>query len=137
MSEDLAWAAGLFEGEGSVRITKPQARNWGTLVVAVTNTDTDIIAFFQDRWPAYCKQVSGTGVGRRRVAYVWTTAALKAASFLVEIQPHLRSDRMKERVAWGLDFQATVRASSSEEYREDRWTRHWWMAELNLRGLRT
>ncbi|MDP9350375.1 MAG: hypothetical protein M3P51_02365 [Chloroflexota bacterium] len=132
---DLAWAAGLFEGEGSVRINPVTDRNWGHLTASVTSIDADIVGFFHDRWGGYCKSVS-VGPGRRP-AFAWLIAARRAAAFLSQIQPYLRSERMREKVEWGLAFQAQKRLGArGEEYRATQQQYAERMAELNLRGLK-
>lgn len=135
---ELAWAAGLFEGEGTVRINKPTKRNMGALIVSVVNTDMQVLQFFQDRWPGYMKRATGLGP-RQRPAWVWVTAAHDAAAFLRAIRPYVVRDRVKERIDHGLDFQAgksTSRAvNRTYEYAEAQWVAYWWMCELNKRGV--
>ena len=132
---ELAWAAGLFEGEGSIRINKPGRRNWGHLVASVVNTDRQVIDFFQARWPGYCKSATGLRPDQRP-AWVWVIAARQAAAFLEAIRPHVVCDRVKRKLEHGLTFQAQKRVGGnySEEYRADQWNAYWWMAELNVRG---
>lgn len=135
--QELAWAAGLFEGEGSVRISKPALRNWGSLNVDVPNTDHEIIAFFADRWHGSVHHVEQQG--RRREYWRWRCASLHAATFLRAIEPFVVTERVRGRIAHGLAFQdqkLKSRAARTEEYREAQWIAYWWMAELNLRGAR-
>lgn len=133
---DLAWAAGLFEGEGSVRINKPARRNWGSLTASVVNTDREIVDFFQDRWPGYCKAATGLRP-EQRPAWVWVIAARQAAAFLEAIRPFVRSTRVRTKIAYGLEFQAqklSGLACRTQAYCEVQWNAYWWMAELNARG---
>ena len=51
---ELNWAAGMFEGEGTIRINRyrsPKGDNVYRLQCKVPNTDNDIIDFFRDHWP--------------------------------------------------------------------------------------
>lgn len=133
---DLALAAGLFEGEGTVRISRPQPRNWGHLDVSLVNTDREIVDFFQSRWPARVRLATGLRPAQRQ-AYVWTIAARQAAAFLEDVRPYVLTTRMKERIRHGLAFQAQKRMGAgprTQEYCEDQWNAYWWMAELNKRG---
>lgn len=134
---ELAWAAGLFEGEGTVRINKPGRRNWGHLAVSVVNTDRQVVEWFQSRWPGYMKVATGMRPSQRQ-AWVWVTAAKRAATFLAAIRPFVVRDRVRERIDHGLDFQAQkrvgVRAARDSQYAEDQWNAYWWMCELNVRG---
>lgn len=134
----LAWAAGFFEGEGSVRVSRPAARNWGTLNVDVPNTDESVVRFFEQRWGGSVKhQPQG---GRRRAVWRWRLAARQAVPFLEAIRPYLVSVKYRDRVDHALAFQAqkiATRANRSEAYRQAQWEAYWWMAELNVRGVRT
>lgn len=140
---DLAWAAGLFEGEGTVRINKPAPRNWGALCVSVVNTDRQVLDFFQARWPGCYKAATGLRP-EQRDAWVWVIAARRAAAFLEQIRPYVVRDRVRERIAHAIYFQGQKRASlrslsdeEREEYRGDQWNAYWWMCELNKRGRET
>ena len=131
---DLAWAAGFFEGEGSVRISKPALRNWGSLCVDIPNTDESLVRFF-GQW--------GGSVhfhpqqGRRRAYWRWRVSSRQAAAFLAEIRPYVRSERVLAKIDHGLAFQAQKQSNRSDEaYREDQWAAYWWMAELNARGVK-
>lgn len=43
---DIAWAAGLFEGEGCVRYWRTGARQWGTPQMSIGMTDLDVLQSF-------------------------------------------------------------------------------------------
>ena len=133
---ELVWAAGLFEGEGTVRINKPTRRNCGTLIVSVVNTDRDVLDFFQARWPGYMKRATGLGP-RQRPAWVWVIAARRAAAFLRLIQPFIVRARVLERIDVALQFQddKVVGRNRPAHYVESQWHSYWWMRELNVRGV--
>lgn len=134
---ELAWAAGLFEGEGTVRINKPTRRNCGALIVSVCNTDRDVLDWFQARWPGYMKKSTGLDLTRQRQGWVWLIAATKAAAFLTAIRPFVVRRRMIDRIDHALAFQAGKRhgrANRSLGYIADQWAAYWWMCELNQRG---
>lgn len=136
MSLDLAWAAGVFEGEGSVRISKPQPRNIGALCVDMVNTDREIVVFFADRWPGYFREVEAKG--QRRNFWRWRAGAIVAAAVLEDLMPYLRTERVRRRAALGLEFQAQKvagRGNRTPEYRARQWHYYRQMAELNQRGL--
>lgn len=139
---ELAWAAGLFEGEGTIRINKPSMRNWGTLCASVVNTDSDVTDFFQARWPGYLKPC-GVSKPNHRPAWMWVIAAHKAVEFLRAIRPYVVRRRVIERIDHGLYFQAQKRmdvrsmtARERYEYAEAQWAAYWWMCHLNERGVR-
>jgi hypothetical protein len=135
----LAWAAGLFEGEGTVRINKPTIRNWGSLMVSVVNTDREVVDFFQARWPGYCKPAGGLDPTRQRPAWVWVIAARKAADFLTTIRPFIVRNKVKERIEHALWFQSQKRHGTGcfdDAYKQEQWEAYMWMCELNWRGVR-
>ena len=101
---DLAWVAGFFEGEGSVRINSFTKRNWGALIVSVCNTDKSIIEWFYKNWPGCFKRATGTN-GNRKEAWVWVIASKKAEAFLKEIKPHIKRDIVLEKISTALKFQ--------------------------------
>lgn len=133
---EMAWAAGLFEGEGSVMIRRPGNRHLGVLTVSVVNTDTQIVAFFQERWPGYCKRATGQRP-EQRPAWVWLIAARQAAAFLDDITPYLRSDRVRRKAALALEFQDARRwGARGEAYRAASWDYYRQMLALNQRGVK-
>lgn len=136
---DLAWAAGLFEGEGTVRINKPSRRNTGALLASVVNTDRQVSEWFQTRWPGFMKRATGLDPSRQRPAWVWVVAARRAVAFLSAIRPFVVRDLVRARIDHGLAFQAEKSASPlvnrSVAYAEQQWIAYWWMRELNARGV--
>lgn len=56
-ADDLVWAAGMFEGEGSIMIgtyRSPKGEDVYALHCKIPSTDYDIIAFFSEHWPKSC-----------------------------------------------------------------------------------
>lgn len=136
---ELAWAAGLFEGEGTVRINKATWRNLGHLCVSVCNTDREVVEFFQVRWPGYLKPATGLRPDQRP-AWVWVIAARRAAAFLRDVAPFIQTTRVAGKIKVGLEFQdgksrchAVCRAPS---YAMDQFASYLYMRELNVRGRR-
>ena len=133
---ELSWAAGLFEGEGNIRINKPTKQNLGTLMVSVTNCDPRIVEFFQERWPGYMK-LQKKGRDREHVsdAWCWVIAAQKAADFLTALLNHFVTERTWTRAMLGLEFQGQkIRydlVNRSEEYRVRQWDFYWAMRAWN------
>lgn len=133
---ELAFAAGLLEGEGTIRLNRPTKRNKGALLVSCVNTDRELISFLQDRWPGYCKPATGLRSGQRP-AFVWVIAALKALSFLEEIEPYVVTHRMRERIRtarWWQTIKAKHWRYRTEDDFEESFNCWHWMAELNRRG---
>ena len=133
--DEIIWAAGLFEGDGSVRINRPTKHNLGALMVAITSTDRDIPEWFQSRWPGHCKSVSTSE--DRKPAWGWVVPAIKAKGFLVSIRPFVKSKRMQIRIDLGIEFQwqkiTRGKGNRTEEYRLRQWAYYERMIELNGR----
>lgn len=133
---DLAFAAGLMEGEGTVRVSAITRQNKGCLVVSMTNTNIELVAYMQDLWPGYCKQVTGLRPDQKP-AWRWAIAARRAMAFLDEIEPFVVSWRMAERIAtarWWQQIKAKPWQYRDEEDYEESFNCWHWMAELNHRG---
>lgn len=131
---ELAWAGGIFEGEGSVRINSPTQRNLGALLVDMVNTDKALVEFFNERWPGYFRSVSPAG--NRRIFWRWRIAAHDAAEFLRAVQPFLRGEK-RARVALGLEYQlqkVQSKANRTPEYRARQISYFDRMKALNSRG---
>jgi hypothetical protein len=135
--QELAFAAGFMEGEGTVRINRPTQRNKGHLVVSTVNTDESLIAWFQERWPGYCKPATGLRPDQRP-AWVWTIAARRALAFLEQIEPFVVSWRMHERIEtarWWQRIKSKHWRYRTEADFEESFACWHWMAHLNARGV--
>jgi hypothetical protein len=133
---ELAWAAGLFEGEGSVRINPRTRKNLGALLTDIANVDRDIPAFFAARWGGTITTYEAKE--RQREYYRWRCSSKQAAAFLDAILPHLRTLRYRERALLGLEYQAQKNTNAAvnrtPEYAEQQREYFDRMAKLNLRG---
>lgn len=137
---ELAWAAGLFEGEGNIRINKPTKRNLGALICSVTNCDPRIVGFFQERWPGYLKPTTKMREYHSD-AWCWVIAARQAETFLVTLLDHFVTERTWTRAMLGLEFQAQKtrfnQFTRTEEYRSRQWEFYWAMRAWNHHPRRT
>jgi hypothetical protein len=132
---DLAFAAGLMEGEGTVRINKPTRRNRGALIVSCVNTDRWLIDFLHDRWAGSLK--TGGVVGQRGVI-VWTIASRQALAFLTQIEPYVVSKRMRLRIdtaRWWQKIKSKHWRYRIEDDYAEAFACYHWMRELNARGV--
>lgn len=93
---DLNWAAGLFEGEGTVTITKGGRTSHARCVATMTNTDRQVVQFFLDRWPGPLRVVHPKG--NARPAWVWLVQGPMLAAFIADISPHLRTERVRAKM---------------------------------------
>jgi hypothetical protein len=135
---DLEWIAGHFEGEGTVTILNGGRLGNFKPAVSLASTDKEVIDILNSRWPAYI-------VGPRRPTdnsrQVWTwriTGALRVHYFLMSIQPHIRTNRVRSKVSVVLNFCERL---VSEEYNRE--SNKSWKAplvkiirDMNTRGCR-
>jgi len=130
-------AAGLMEGEGTVRINQPTKRNKGALLVSMVNTDFELIDWMQARWPGYCKPATGLRENQRP-AMVWVIASLRALAFLEQIEPFVVTTRMRERIKtarWWQGIKAKHWRYRTEADYEEAFNCFHWMKELNACGV--
>lgn len=133
----LAWLAGLFEGEGHIGVKRSGSSF--VLRCAVAMTDAEVVGMFQERWPA--SFVTRRSLGNARRQYRWEIYARKAETFLLEIQPFVRSSRVDEKVAAALEFQRQKLSSNASsragaEYRERQAEFFDLFRRLNATGVR-
>jgi len=93
----VAWAAGFFDGEGYVGITRHTTDGFA-LQVAVTQVDPRPLGVLRGLFGG---SISGV---KNRAIYQWRLSARAAAPMLKEILPFLRVKG--EQAALGLEFQA-------------------------------
>ncbi len=97
---DCIWAAGHFEGEGTVTLTKGGRIMNVRPCVTLSSTDRECTAFFQDRWPGHWRSFIPRSVtGNVRRAYTWTlSSGERIEIFLADILPHVRTQRVREKI---------------------------------------
>lgn len=138
LSAEMHWQAGIFEGEGSVRINSATKRNRYALLVEVTNTDRSLVEPFQRMWGGSILVCTPANDPTRKTAYRWRAAAKQAEAFLLAVWPCLRTDKYRRRAVCGLDFQAQkstrARVNRTPEYSAAQRGFYDWITDLNLRG---
>jgi hypothetical protein len=91
--EQLAYAAGLFDGEGTVQISRPTAKRprEHRLRIAVTMTHEPTVRWLADTFGGTARGVMAPSVsGRgRRPRWEWAVQAVAAARFLAAVRPWL------------------------------------------------
>lgn len=114
----LAYAAGIFDGEGSIGIYR-RAGRWPTLALIITVASTD------PRVPSFMRSVLGVGTiahreprtRNRQASYYWRAVSLSAAGALHRLAPFLM---VKQRQCnFALQFQSLMgeKHTSDERYR--------------------
>ncbi len=91
--EELAYAAGIIDGEGYIGIRRiKKAPRTAVVAVEVGNTDPRLILWLRQRWP---DSLNDQPVKRKKrphhhkPLYLWILASQKAENFLKVIQPYL------------------------------------------------
>lgn len=112
-TEELAYIAGLFDGEGTVTISVYNASRYGgrqrrILMVMLSSTDRSIIDFLLRLFNGSLTITKAHG--NHKEIYRWTLSARMAADFLSNVLPYLRIKR--EHAILGLEWQATVKHSN-------------------------
>lgn len=88
MSEEIAWAAGLFEGEGCIHM-----RRDGDVQVSIKMTDRDVIERFANLFPVPKIYVRPAGA-RTKETYEWrTTRARLVEEMIRALRPYLLQRR--------------------------------------------
>jgi hypothetical protein len=109
VATDVAYAAGLFEGEGCVSIHRhhPRRQNHPTfsleaLVNMCDREPTDLLHRF---WGGRLYTITPKEANWRPITR-WLVSGRYAAIFLAAIRPHLQTQRVEAKVELALAFQA-------------------------------
>jgi hypothetical protein len=96
-SEELAYAAGLFDGEGSISLVRQKNNRSHSPQVAVASTDLEVLHWLQDRYGGsiVTKQPRKSS---HSVSYDWRLTDRRALAFLELIRPYLVIERKIRRV---------------------------------------
>lgn len=131
---ERAWAAGIFEGEGSIRL-RHGSNDLGVLACVITSTDQDMLTPFVRWWAGRLNPRGDTSAGRP--AWRWYIVARDALAFLEDIHPHLRVRRVREKVELGIEFQHQKRnARHIHDPEKYRLTQLRYVAEMALLNAR-
>jgi hypothetical protein len=99
------WAAGFFDGEGCVMISRQPNANTHVLSVVVANCEQEVLEPLL-AWGSKIALVNNRSRSKNsRPSFRWAIQSQKAAVFLRDIQPFVRSYKNKERIALALEFQ--------------------------------
>jgi hypothetical protein len=97
-AEDIAWAAGLFEGEGTISQIE-RRRNSLDLQVAINMTDEDVLKFFDDivgRGKVYGPYLPLSHGDRRKPFFRWVALGDAGHDVLDLIGPWLFPRRVEQ-----------------------------------------
>lgn len=96
---ELAWAAGHFEGEGTISISAERRNGYARPLASLASTDRQVIELFSGWWPT---SIAGKRprfpTANARAVYRWEiNSALKVRAFIDQIQPYLLTERCKAK----------------------------------------
>jgi hypothetical protein len=118
---DKAWAAGFFEGEGSISISsRKSVGEHGMMFVEIAQVDPAPIDWLNERWPGG-KYLCRPKTENARPFYRWMRIAWKAHEFLWDIRPYLIRPDVLYRAEVAIAFQAQKKRTHenrTSEYRE-------------------
>lgn len=94
---DFVYAAGLFDGEGSVSLVKHRTTRWHSPQVSVASTDHEICEWFQTRFGGsiVTKQPR---MPNHSLSWDWRLTDRRALDFLQKIRPYLVIERKIRRI---------------------------------------
>lgn len=102
---ELAWAAGHFEGEGTVTLTRGGRIMHVRPQVSLSSTDKSVQKFFHDRWPGSIRSfLPRSWSGNVRIAHTWVLGSgERIQGFLMDILPFIRTERVRQKIVVVLD----------------------------------
>lgn len=119
--KDIAWVAGLFEGEGTVSINRGRAAG-----IAIAMTDRDVLERVQAIFGGkIC--ISYPAKGKWKECHKWYLSVAESEDFLLAIYPYLFSRRRERIDLWLAARQELVSGKRSSRAQE--------VIELSHRGL--
>lgn len=135
---DLAWAAGFFEGEGTVAISFSRNRH-ARVHVTIANNDKQTLDFFQEHWSGcfYLRKRDKTKTKANDTWWWSINAIVQTDHFLKTVMPYLRTDRVRSKFRLALEcneFKFKHRSRDFEGYRERMLEFYMRMKLLNRRG---
>jgi len=96
---DIAWAAGFFDGEGSIAIQRPTARFARSYHLSIEQKDWEPIERFLHIFGGSPgrRDSSYTNVGVRRNCFVWRSSDMAHSRWVMaQIYPYLTERRQKK-----------------------------------------
>jgi hypothetical protein len=136
---EKAWAAGFFEGEGSIQFNRSKNtsnRTLGWLIIEITQVDPSPLEWLNERWPGRSYWTNQKSKNARPF-FRWERTSTFATSFLRDIQPFIVRPLMQKKIDLALAFQAQKTRTHDNRLPEYRDRQTWFVNEmlrLNLRG---
>jgi len=131
---ECAWAAGLFEGEGTITISSSGRILHTRPVVTLTMTDQEPVGWLAERWGGSVRIRSMPG--NAKDAHVWHLgSAIGIGRFLDHIEPFVKTARVRAKIALMREYVSHQRSGSRDpDYRAQMRVFKERMSALNQRG---
>lgn len=96
---DLSWAAGHFEGEGTISISAVRRGGYARPLASLASTDLQVIELFSTWWPTSCAgKKPRFPTTNARAVYRWEiNSAFKVRAFIDQLGPYLRTERCRAK----------------------------------------
>jgi len=131
--EQLAYAAGLFDGEGCVSINKVTAKGYKKpgfqLRASISMTDERMMMQFQEWFYGGCQYRTRP---RAKDYWMWVVVARGARDFLTKVEPYLVIKKPQALV--GIEFQNYRDNNQSQNKTQEYWDREFELYEQIRRG---
>lgn len=95
--EELSYAAGLFDGEGTVTLTRNKANEQRSPTVSLSSTTYELVQFMKDTFGGRIVTLTRTKKQGHKQAWHWQTSYSKAIEVLIQIRPYLREPEKTRR----------------------------------------
>lgn len=93
---DLAYTAGLIDGEGSVSLTQNHRYERRSPNVSLTSTSRELIDFLVETYGG-CARVQKVYQDHHRQAWVWSVRQNQALAFLDRVLPYMKEEKKRSR----------------------------------------
>ena len=121
-AEDIAYAAGFFDGEGNITIATnrahPRAHNLVyNMRIGASQNDPAPLFWLRDRWGGSVNIIKRREITGHLPGHIWGCFSRQAAAFLKDVLPYLKVKRDRANLA--IAFQETVFQCGREGHTAD------------------
>lgn len=133
---DIAYTAGLIDGEGCVSIACRDGRF--TVMVYVGSTDAEILRWLQDHWGGFLTGPFGRGPNQRPIGLWRSLQGTNAKPLLTRIRPHakIKSAQIENALRMVRLIERNGRRTVTARYRAAQIELYWIQRKLNHTGTK-
>ena len=89
---EIAYSAGMLDGEGSIALTRNHPSRWPSPQVSVSTTDAEVLEWLKQRFGGVIVH-KRTYAPHHKAAYDWKLTDRKALAFLTQVRQFLVIER--------------------------------------------